>query len=883
MRYIVLALLLICSGVSAAPPKAVILDDGPSVADLRSLYRQAGYSVALVKEADLANLRAPDVSIFVVPPEAVFPPNGRRHLHRYLTEGGNLVVLSPRAFDYMPRPVDPIPVVDFSREDGYTISRPDTASSEVIDIPADRRAGIRLCSEFMARGDLSVSISLAQHRSADRDMVCVKAKGDYDIDVLMLTLEDEGGAKYVAFTDLTRGWKDYAIPMADFAPVSEDADAPSIDPSKAKMLTVSASTRVVWKGAKGYLAVGPVSLAKSSRYPGVTTSEALKWRAACIRTNAVFRDWAIDPFLDTRRLVNQSPIKVVERQPVFSGDAGHVTSAWLVPGFPAYRAFEYGKVEDIIKLTESRRIPFLQATENGVPVTVAEVRTFSDGPYRTASMVLIGIEGGDYAPGARLGKMLIAASDYVVRTPRILKTTAMTTPSDVSPTRLLCRLTILNPLPAQTVGRVDAGFSRLRDSRTVVLQPRELTEVTLDLGEMTGDRYEPWDARLTAAGREDVIGDYQSAERALIRAAKYALELQKRHRDGRFSHYFFSDIYTARMLVLFSYYMRNGNVSEFNRDLLVGLTPDDFADAGFRFCDMIASKQTPEGAIPIGYSDHRGDMFTADDGTIVMGMLQIASWLGMNDPRSKRYMDVGRKYFAFRESMYITPEKSERLREQYGRGAKGTDAGFYGVGILSTDLFTEGQEVWPSLAVEERGFQWVLPVSMGAVAGLRLLDQSNPDYAEVVLRDAAEIVEKDYPVSKSSHFHFECLYPMIRAVPSAELRDKLIGRAERLIPLMLDNHDGLLHYFEGRGALNWLNLMQYQRDIGYDSRVEALKRVGVWNLCSESSNYSIRSMIEQFPMTTFGPPIGAYRCISNAAMFLMEWHVPEITMLKGWY
>lgn len=865
MRLTAAALALICcTGTwAAASPTAAILNDGPEIGGLQTLYQQAGYSVRLMGETDLAGLSAPDVSIFVIPPKSVFPPDGRRYLHRYLTEGGNLAVLSPRAFDYVPRPVDPIPIVDFGREGGYTVTKPETAVSKVIDIPADRRKGIRLTSEFMAHGDLSVNIPLVRHRAADRDMLCVKAKGGYDIVILMLTLEDDDGNRYVAFTDLTRGWKEYAVPMADFAPVSEDKDAPSIDPARAKTLTVSASTRVVWKGAKGHLGVGPISLAKSSRFPGVTTSEVLKWRAACIRTKAVFRDWAIDPFLDSRKLANRQ--------------------SWEVPGIPAYRGFEDGKVEDVIRLSESRRVAGLQHLDHGRPVTVLESRVYSDGPYRRAAMILSGLEAGGVWTDDPLGSLLIAASNKMVREPTIVRITPETTPDSVRPTQFLLRVSVLNPQDVALDGRVSvtAANEMIGGVHPVTLRPRELTEVVVNLGSIDEEfpmKRFSWSVNLDACGTRDVMSDTVDVERSIIKAAQYALDLQRRHADGRYSIYFFTDIYTARMLFALSRYLENPDVWERNRELLAGMKPSDFRNSAFRFCDMIAAIQSPEGSIPIGYADHRGDMYTADDGTIVLGLLQIASWLPKDDPRAQRYLEVARRYFVFRESMYITPEKSACLQEQFGQGARGTNAGWYGVGVLRSDMFGDDKTIWPDLRPEGRGYQWVMPISMGAVAGLRLLDPSNARYAEVVARDAAEYIGKDYPVSRSSYFHIECLYWMLQAADDPEIRAHLIRKIEQGLPYLLGSSDTLL-YFEGRGALHWLNLAYRREQIGDDDRTRAAMLSGIWSLCSESSNYSMLRMADQFPMTTFRPPIGAYRCIVHGSIALMEMLDPGSTQL----
>ncbi len=845
---VILASVLCSHCVCADPLKVAVLNDGPAVSDIQKLYQQAGYAVALDSEADLANLKAPETALLVIPPKSVFPPNARRGLNRYLAEGGNVADLSPQAFNYDPKPVDPKPIVDFGKEGGYTVTKPESGAYTVINLPGGKSKGIHLASKYVYDGELFVSIPLEAHRSADRSVVCFDAKGDYDIDALRLTLEDDSAAKYVAFVELGRDWRRYTLSFADFVRVGEEKNPAPVEPAKVRLLTLGVHYKVVWKDVRGSFSLGQVSLAKASRFAGVPTSYIMKWRNRYARSGAPFPDWIIDPF--------QLP--------------------------QHFRGTEDMEIGDALKVTDMRRAPIPLAKSSGRQVTASEIRTFTGGPYAKSSLILFSIEGGDYAPGKPLAKALISASDLVTRTCRIAKVTPITTPADEKPTQLRCKVSVLNPLSTSVSGRVTVTVADglMHGSETARLKPGGFTDVTVNLGEapqafpMT--RFK-WRAEVEAGGRHDALADTVDVERSLIQAAIYMMNVQKGHPDGRFSIYFFTDIYTARTLFALSNYLRAPAVWERNADLLAGLKPHDFAESAFRFCDMVVSRQTAEGGISIGYAERDNLLFTADDGTIVLGLLQIASQMG-DDARAKRYTEAGRKYFKFRESLYISAEKSKRLQEQFGKDAPGTREGLYGLGLLNSDMLKKNGEHWPEPKIEERGIQWVMPISMGAVAALDLMNPSSPEYHPVVLRDAAEIINQDYGIGRSSYFHVECLFWMRQAITDPDIRAKLLTKIEQFIPQVL-GADDTPYYFQGRGALHWLNLAYY-RQIEDSARTRAPMAQGVWQLCSESSGGSLKGIADRFPSTAYGPSCGGYRTVAYGSIALMELLKPGSTRLQ---
>src|SRR5690606_39344180 len=75
-------------------------------------------------DADLSAIDADQGALLLMGGNTPCPPNARSAISRYLADGGNIVVVGPALFDYAPKPVRPVPVVDFSNTKDYKILKP---------------------------------------------------------------------------------------------------------------------------------------------------------------------------------------------------------------------------------------------------------------------------------------------------------------------------------------------------------------------------------------------------------------------------------------------------------------------------------------------------------------------------------------------------------------------------------------------------------------------------------------------------------------------------------------------------------------------------------------------------------------------------------------
>lgn len=844
---------------SAGRPHAAILKSGPAWQDVAALYRHAGYVTSVVGQKDMEGLTVTRTSTVVIPPRSLFPASARRQLSSYLKSGGTLVDLCPGALAYTHQPAAHKRVADFAVGGGYTVNRPASAGVTKVAGPGGGTA-LQFDARMVVDGELSVSMPLKRFRSGSMDMICFQAKGDYNIDVLKVAVNDSSGSTYAGFVELGRGWRSYALPMADLIEVTRESAPRPLDPAKAETVTLGISTLTTWKAATGSLAIGPVSLARSVRNAGVMTSAVARWRPQCARAKAAFPEWIVDPFLDAVRLPANTQVHLAGT--TLLAQAGQCFAIQPAPVFRGEWKYEVG---DELKRREMRRRPLLVAKAlDGRWRTVAETRTMTDGPYKGASMVLFGVDSATYAPGTALGKALVRATDYVVRTPRIVKLRPATSKPGEDPAQHCCKVVFANPLSHPIGGElvIDVANGKMKARQPVALRPG-LTEVEVKIGVVPADfpmTHFRWSAKLTTAQGEDTWADTVDLKRSLIEAAGYILDCQKAYRDGRFGEHFFTEIYAARLLHALG--LRTGE-----RKMI---------ESGLRFCDMLVARQRPDGGIPLGYADNSGVIYTADDGTDVIGLLQIASW--MNDAqRAKTYIEASRKYLAFREALYVTPEKSARLQEQFGKDAAGTKVGNYGLGILKSDYIKGDRVPWPELKTEERGVPFVLTISMGAPAAMQLLDPK-PEYLAVVKRDADEYLTGYYPMSKSSHFAAECVFWMRQALTDKPTQAGFDAKIRQFMPFTLGEADGAF-YFQARGSLRLLSMAYYRRFIADEPHVRAAMLQSIWDACSHSSSYSMASVGAHFPVVSYGPSEGGFRYVTYTSIGLVEILQPGSTLL----
>ncbi|MGI6542671.1 MAG: hypothetical protein ACOX44_06410 [Limnochordia bacterium] len=880
-----LCLLCLGQGMAAAVDSVIGIyqPDGRSVQPLVDLFKSRDYPVRILDEEGLENLTGAGISALVIPPDTMYPAAARQTLNTYLSGAGNLVDLSVHGLNYTPSCLNPTQIVEFGSEQrGYYIMRgtevPQVTYPEIPGMPGVR--GIHLASRVGA-GDVYLDIPMTAHRAADRSVLSFMARGDYEVEILFLRIRDSRGTDWVAFIDATPEWQQYQVSFADFVPVDAKklAAGELLDPASILRLHIGFDPTILWTELQGSFGVGPIYLGSPAEDDIYTpTAEVTKWQVAYIGNKTQMPNWVIDPFLDTQPLDNVVSIDVGLNQAV-SGrlpDLG-AYKLWTVPGLPYARGREDKDHIDLLTPEDMRRIPLLIAKDGkgNTLGTLAEVRLHNDGKYRRGAWVLFGIEGARYVKGSDLGELLLDAVDYILKQPRISRVTTTIYSRNFS--QLEAAILVTNPLDETVEAVLTVSAADISGSRTFNMPAKSMMEYPVVLGEIKEDfplTDFTWQVELTSASGNDLFGDRVNVEEQLIKSAKYIIDLQNGHGDGRISHYFFSDIYGARAMLALSDYLQDPATAARNQHVLGDVTPEDIRAAALRFTDMISRRQRPDGSIPMGYNELKNNSYVADVGTITLGMAQMSSWL--DEEKAAEYRNVIDKYLDWRQLYYIDEERSELLQAIYGKGHQATRVGSYGLGLMNSDYYTKVS--WNETKPHEAGPTWVLTISMGTAAAMSKLDP-NPKYKEIAMMDANGFLRLGE--SASGHFQSETTFWLIYTLTDPQVRADLMKVFER-DALFAISATRKYDWFDNnsRGILRWL-APTYYRHFVKDSpllRVSLVK--ALWGLCSESSTYSLEYSRHKFIHTTMGPSAGAARYATMSAAWFMELLKPGSTLLK---
>ena len=877
----------IAAPLPAADEIAVFHAD-PAVRDplVKFLVGEGFWTIGI--DADAAQALAPQtVDLLVIAPGAVYPPEARPALHDFLSSGGSLMVLSPRAFDYRADPVDPVRIADFLREGSdWSVVQPDQGESAFERTAlADGRPALALSTARVTNGDLEVQIELAPHRRADRSLILFEARGDFDVEVLRLQIRDGAGHDWVAFVSVGRDWTPHQVSMADFVPLNEklQVSGARLDPAAAERLSIGIETQSLWPELKGSCGIADVRLAEPSEFPGVPTSELARWGVAAEAMKTRVPEWIIDPFLGSERLASVG----VRRAPASTFllpeiDLGGEPEAWTVPPPPPYIGKTMIDFNEVLPLVECRRLPLLVAGDGEQSNVVAELRLPSGkGPYGRSAFALFGLRPELYDT-MEIKSAIGAVVYHLLKEPRILAVTpntdTWTTGSgDIG---LRCAVRIFNPRRTPVEAEVEATLPGMQaTSGRIELAPRAETKIDLALVKVSEDfplaRFD-WRVRLLN-GTEvfDEVADTVDAERTLIRAAQVMVENQRRHADGRLSHHYFADIYGARAMLQAAAYLERPEVRARHAELLEACPPGSMRDAALRFADMIAERQLPTGAIPMGYNEDKGYYYTADNGSVSLGMVQMASWLG-DDPRVARYLDCARKYMVMRQSMRQDEAAVARLEAEYGQGSQGIKLGDYGLGYLGSDFYT--RKKWPEVRPELRAPFWVTSISIPVAPALSM-ETGEEQYREIARMDIEHFLEQGYRAE--SQFHGEAVGWNYLLFRDTELGPRLRALLERdALTTMMTGKEHDIIGSDGRIILRWLIPQYCRRWFGDSASIRAGLVKGLWLAGSESSSYSVRRVGEFFPGSQNGPAVGAGHYAAFGSIVMMELLEPGSTLLR---
>ena len=243
--------------------------------------------------------------------------------------------------------------------------------------------------------------------------------------------------------------------------------------------------------------------------------------------------------------------------------------------------------------------------------------------------------------------------------------------------------------------------------------------------------------------------------------AKTLIARQQTLPNARYSDCFFADVYAARALMGLGAVRQN----------------KAWIESGRRWVEEgLVARQFPDGGYPMGYSEEDGVHWVADNGTAALGVVAAAALF----PECRaRYLDSVKRYYAFRDSFYQSPERVAALEKAFGKQPQYTREGFYGIGmndgdyleryILKEKCRAEKRAFPPKpanrpLVRTERGFAWVNGISLLSLPSYWRLT-GDPDVLKTAQRDLANYVGQ---ASAVNYFGAETLFNCVHFLPASE-------------------------------------------------------------------------------------------------------------------
>ncbi len=881
----ILSLVLLGVGLPAAAREGSVWILGQADDGLVELFRSGGLEASGVDAGALPTLAKGNPDALVIAPGAKVTGELRPVIYRYLAGGGNLIVLEPRAFGGELKPTEVEVVADPAKASTWSIRKPSKAKSthEVIDAPAAGGGkAVRLRTEHVEGGNLMLSVGLEGGRAAGKDVVAFDARGDFDVPLLCLTLRDSEGKDWVTFVDAGPEWRWHAVAFGDFVPLDaaqREAEA-TVDPAKVERLQIGLDFRVLWPEKPAAFEIGRVSLAREAG-GGERTAHNAKFRQPLDRVGTAAPEWLYDPFADARPVEEPIAIGTMVSSMALQANAGEVM---LVPEPPHAKGYLRLSLHNDMLDDEMRRWRLIDARDAQWHDlgAVAEIQLYNGRKNaRGGAAALFGFTNRSAYEQVVYRGSVLAAAEYLIGTPRILRVSANASEWGAEPAEIKCVVLVQNPGKDQVSGKLGARIwnTDLIAETALTLDGGTTGEFELNLGTV-GDDFPfasfDWNVMLESPQGSDQITDRVDVVRTLFHAADLMARNQAGHPDGRMSNHFFSDIYGARASHAFARYLeKHPELAKEYAALPSARKPEEFAATAERFADMIIGRTLDEGIMPMGYGEDRGIIFTADTGSISFGLLQLATWL--DEARRQRAIEAVKIYYKFMQSLYVTPELSKELKEKYGADSRGTEAGLYGLGLLMSDYFTK--KAWPELRPEPRGPFWVLGCALPVPIALHTLDPQ-PEYRRVAERDARYFLEADY--SAESYFQAEAAWWIYYLLDDPELRAdylRLIEADSLKAVATGEVHD--FFFSDTRGILRWLPVVYYRNFVGDSPTLRAAMVKALWELGSESSHYSIASAARRYDRTVYGPSIGAQRYAANGAIWMIEMLDPGSTLMKG--
>lgn len=817
------------------------------------------------------------------------PPESRHAISQYLAKGGNLIVAGASSFDYTPKPIHPVAVVDFSNSNDFKIiepaRKPRLASMEQpviqsIDLPSGTTKGLTFYTKERGMRDVYTQFSIAAESSAVRSVLTFKAKGNHYMDLLALEIKDRDHQRWMAFVPLSLDWENYTLSLADFVPQgwkSAEEMYPLLDPAKVDSLSMGTNLVTVWREKPMAFGIADVALCENETGVYAPTSTLNTLQLPFQENGTASPRWIVDPFFQSHRIAGGVKLISAEDSPFGSVQQTGIQHVSVLANTLAEFAGSLTGTDtknsyDNRLAREKRAIPLI-ATDDGR--TVARLDIHAGGIYEQASVAAFGIQPETIVSHSDLRNTLVEVADFILNRPRILKTTINTTAQknleNVVPKFIV---TVQNPTSQTIKGKLTLDITGIpKKTVEVEIPPRQTLDRIIQLGEVPVDfsfKIFDWKIALTTPISHDHVQETVDVERSLLEAFIYLVEAQKKYPDGRYSHHYFGDAYGVRaMFAYLDFLERNPEHLSKNTDLWKKISTSAIRESAIRFCDMLVERQLPSGALPMGYSEHASGYNVADGGQMVLALSQLSRYV-KDETKRNAYLNVCHRFMDWAETFYIDEAKADSLKitkpEEYAKG--NASAGLYGLGQAGRSR----QETGPS---------WVLADILAAQTYLAYIDSNdnNEAYREIADRNIKFYANARY--SAAGYYQAEALFwvwltsrdESIKAVIAENL-------ATTFLPPLYKGKLNDMYDIGSRSTLRALPLLYYQQFIENTGSNRAVLLKYIWSFGSNSSMSAMKNLSSTFPKPVHGESLAVAKYAALSALWAMELLEPGSTLYQ---
>lgn len=897
LKIVALAILLMIN-FSLAKSAETVLVYGQTFSKSSKLHKKLAsknYNVMIINDLNLDCISLKQGKLLIVSGEENLHPESRERIDKYLINGGNVVVAGTRAFDYAPiLSGHPVSIVDFGNSGTYNIVKQtrkfQPRNLEEPAISTNTVEGMKtfqMSTKEKGMGDYMVEVPVKDRVSQDLSLLTFKAKGNEYMDVLGLEVVDSKGKKWFSFVKISPEWESYAISFADFIPEGWKNTMmayPLLKPENISKVYLGVNTRSVWSEKAMMWEIGEVCLAKNNHIYYTPTSRINSLRLPFFEMDITLPEVFFDPFSQVEKSENISSLVRNENYPFGKANIQIPSSALasipkMFVELPGIRGgTDVLKSYDFRNNREKRIIPIYEIAEN--LKHVAKIEQYAGGRYRGASIALFGVNPNDIISNATMLDDLTNVVSFMLDKPTVANVRINTTQkrSNVKVTPKI-RVSLRNPLDYAVNGTLSCSVNSgiLEGESSVNIPANALLDVELALSEVPTDfpysDFE-WKVTLETSKGVDIFEDKVDVERSLLMAFRLLVNSQKKYPDGRLSNHYFADAYGIRsMFGYLDLLKKEPDRLKKNSDIWATLKVEDIENSAYRFMDMLAERQIPDGGFPMGYLENRYEYNVADGGQMAYSISQIIPYV--TDPQKKIvYKNTTYKFVEWAEEFYIDKERSEELKRLFPEAAaKGhCDPGMYGT-------YQRGNYRMPT------GPHWVGSCILPTQIHLAYVDK-NPDpirqqlYRSIADRNIKFTADKMF--TASGYYQAEAIMLAMLFAKSSDTVDKLKKNIEdTFIPPLLEGKENDMFEVGSRRTLNALSMIYYQKFIENESDLRAALLKYVWTFGSHTSTNGIELIADAFPKPIMGESLSASKYASLSSVWAMELLRPNSTLFEN--